>query len=181
VPVIKPFSADHILVDGLDSSLTRPLDLEGEFRVKGAEVVLEANAGDHNVPFLTKSLDGRVYVLNTHTFSEVDFEAVGEVLLCPRPLGLVDLPKSWTNTIRSIFNLELGVTLEAPTRIVLQPLQNGDFVLHNYNQVEVEITMSGSDFSGIKDAFNEQQLAIDNKSIRLSMKPRSRIWLRTEY
>ncbi|MEQ9581054.1 MAG: hypothetical protein RIM68_02685, partial [Arenibacter sp.] len=155
--------------------LERPLDLEATLEIKNAIAMLEVKWGNSTVPFLTKSIDGQLYVLNSHTFSEADFKAVGEVLLCPRPLGLLDLPTSWANVLRSVFNEQLQIALEAPTRITMQPLENGDVILHNYNQKDVELQLNGLDNNGLLDAFIGQKL--DTSSGTVKMKPRSRLWL----
>ena len=180
-PKIQALSADQIIIDGEGVVLERPLDMEADMVINDADILLEARADDFLIPFLTQSNDKQIYVLNTHTFSEADFKAVGEVLLCPRPLGLLDLPKSWANTIRSVFNYQLDAMLDAPTRVTMQPLQNGDFVLHNYNRNETEVLLSGLNESNFADLFQNQELNIDSGSTTIKMKPRSRIWLSKEY
>lgn len=177
-PVTRPLSAKEIVIDGAIESVERPLDLEAEFDVNDASIVLEAIVDDASIPFLTKSKDGQIYVFNSHTFSESDFEAVGEVLLCPRSLGLLELPQGWANIIRGAFNEKLTIELDAPTRVTMQTLKNGDIVIHNYNRNQVEIKLKGMNFNGIIDAFDDQELSIENNSIKLLMKPRSRVWLR---
>ncbi len=177
-PVLKQLPADQIIIDGTIEALERPLDLEAEFDVTNATIVLNAKVGNADIPFLTKSKDGQIYVLNSHTFSQADFDAVGEVLLCPRQLGLLDLPKSWANSIRLAFNEKLNISLNAPTRVTMQTLQNGDIVIHNYNKSEAKIELSGKDFNGYVDAFNNLELEKTSTSISIDMKPRSRVWLR---
>jgi hypothetical protein len=176
-PKIQPQSADKIIVDGNVEMMNRPLDLEAKFEVINAKIVLEAIVNDKKLPFLTKSESGQIYVLNSHTFSQADFDAVGEVLLCPRQLGLLDLPVSWANSIRNTFNSNLDFTLVAPTRVSMQPLRNGDIVIHNYRQESAQIILSGKDFTHFYDAFNKGQLKITNNNLVIDMKPRSRIWL----
>ena len=177
-PEIHSLSADRILVNGQEEVLERPLDMEADIIINDADILLEAMSGVFRIPFLTQSKDKQIYVLNSHTFSEADFEAVGEVLLCPRPLGLLELPQSWANSLRGIFNDKLSIELNAPTRVTMQPLENGDLVLHNYNQEATELELSGMDFNGFYDAFEEHKLSIDQNSVKFNMKPRSRIWLR---
>jgi len=176
-PEIQAISADQIIVDGEEIFLDRPLDMEVDLIVDDADILLEAKADDFHIPFLTQSKDKQIYVLNSHTFSEADFEAVGEVLLCPRALGLLDLPQSWANLIRAVFNNQLDVKLEAPTRVTMQPLENGNIVLHNYNQQEVEIQLSGLISDSSMDLFRNQELIINSGAATFRMKPRSRIWL----
>jgi hypothetical protein len=174
-PEVGVISVEKIILDGSETPLERPLDLEATLEIKNAIAMLEVKWGNSTVPFLTKSIDGQLYVLNSHTFSEADFKAVGEVLLCPRPLGLLDLPTSWANVLRSVFNEQLQIALEAPTRITMQPLENGDVILHNYNQKDVELQLNGLDNNGLLDAFISQKL--DTSSGTVKMKPRSRLWL----
>ncbi|RAJ12345.1 hypothetical protein [Arenibacter echinorum] len=178
-PEVGVISAEKIILDGSETTLERQLDLEAPLEVKKAIALLEVKSGHGTIPFLTKSKDGQVYVLNSHTFSEADFKAVGEVLLCPRPLGLLDLPTSWANEIRAVFNEQLQIELNAPTRITMQPLENGDLILHNYNKEEVELQLSGLENSGLLDAFTGQKL--DTASGTLKMKPRSRLWLENNH
>lgn len=178
-PVIKTLSAEQVLINETVEQLSRPLDMEAAYTVIDEDdVLLEAIVDDTPVPFLNVSEDGQIFVLNSHTFSEADFEAVGEVLLCPRPLGLLDIPKSWANTLRKAFNEKLKMELDAPTRVTMQPLKNGDLVLHNYNKQEVTLNLSGIDFNGITDGFEAYELEVDTNGLTLKMKPRSRVWLR---
>lgn len=176
-PSIIPLSADKVLLGGIETTLSRSLDLEASFQVLEAEAVLEAKVGGALIPFMTKSTDRQIYVLNSHTFSEADFEAVGEVLLCPRPLGLLDLPQSWANTIRDVFNNKLDITLDAPTRVTMQPLQNGQLVLHNYNQHEVELKLSGLKDGASTDLFTNRNIDIHAGEMHIKMPPRSRLWI----
>ena len=176
-PEARTLTADKIIEHGQEIQLDRNLELEAEITIRDAHVLLEAKSGNRQIPFLIQSKDEQVFVLNSHTFSETDFEAVGEVLLCPRPLGLLDLPESWANTIRSAFNQKLEIILNAPTRVTMQPLENGDIVLHNYNQHEIEVTLSGLTGREFADRFQNEEVQLDTASTSFKMKPRSRIWL----
>jgi hypothetical protein len=179
-PVSHSISADTILESDIETTLTRPLDLEAMIGFGDAEILLEAIVGDEKVPFLTKSKNGEIYVLNTHTFSEDDFEAVGEVLLCPRQLGLLDIPQSWANELRAAFIGGQSIQLDAPTRVTMQTLSNGDMVIHNYNQTKTEVRLTGMDFEAFFDAFSNVSADIDPQSFAVTMEPRSRMWLKKE-
>ena len=179
-PEIQAISADRILVEGEVEALERPLDMEADVIIDDADILLDAISGDFRIPFLTQSKDKQIYVLNSHTFSEADFEAVGEVLLCPRPLGLLDLPQSWANSLRGVFNAKLDIELDAPTRVTMQPLENENIVLHNYNKHEIEIHLSGLQEGKWADLFQNLELIVDSGSTTIKMKPRSRIWLGKE-
>jgi hypothetical protein len=171
-------AAQQVVIDGEIEPMTRPLDMEAEIDVHDASIILEALVDNKHIPFLTKSPDGQIYVLNSHTFSEADFKAVGEVLLCPRQLGLLDMPESWANILRDAFNEKQNLELEAPTRVTLQTLENGDIVLHNYNKEVVEVKLKSMDFNEFYDVFKDRELSIDNNSVTLSMNPRSRVWMK---
>lgn len=176
-PMPDPISADRIIVDSYQVELSLPLDMEARLKINDASVLLNAVTKEHNIPFLTQSDDKQVYVLNSHTFSEADFAAVGEVLLCPRQLGLLNLPKTWANEVRTVFNNDVDVELDAPARVTLQPLQDGSIVIHNYNKQEVEIKLSGLGDESLMDLFGNQDLKIEAGTATIRMKPRSRIWL----
>jgi hypothetical protein len=93
-------------------------------------------------------------------------------------LGLLDLPKEWIQIIRDVFNANLKIKLQAPSRISMQPLENGDIILHNYNRENVDITLESSNFNKtLEDVFKKQEFSLDNKALVIPMKPRSRIWL----
>jgi len=177
-PIIHPLKAEKVKVGNVIEDLTRPLDLEANFKVMDASVVLEAVVAKEALPFLTKSKNGQIFVINSHTFSQADFDAVGEVLLCPRPLGLIELPKPWVNTIRGAFNNNVIYKLDAPVRVSMQTLQNGDIVIHNYRQEATEVVITGVDFSMFYDAFEKKDLKFEKNEVLFQMEPRSRVWLR---
>jgi hypothetical protein len=178
-PSIKPLSTEAIVIDGSIESLDRNLDLEAEIEIQDASKVLTAMVNNKPVPFLTSSKNEQIFVLNSHTFSDEDFKAVGEVLLSPKKLGLLDLPKDWIQIIRNVFNSNLKFDLQAPSRISMQPLENGDIILHNYNKENIEITLRSSNFNKtLVSVFEKHELSLVDKSITVPMKPRSRIWLR---
>ena len=177
-PAISPVAAEGIMLDTGELMLERSLDLEADLILKDAAVLLEAKLNGIGIPFLTKSQDGQVYVLNSHTFSEADFKAVGEVLLCPRPLGLLNLPQSWANVIREVFNSELELKLDAPTRITMQPLADGSVVLHNYNHEDVQVQINGLDKVNYSNSFTNEEIPASGGMAKIQMPPRSGVWLR---
>ena len=133
-------------------------------------------AGKNSTPVLIQNKAKNVAVINTHTFSQADFDAVGEVLLCPRQLGLLELPKSWANQIRSVFNTEENTVLDAPSRVTFQQLGDGSFVVHNYNQEKVTVEIRLPDIITVEDGFTGQSFEISNKNLKLEMQPHSRNW-----
>ncbi len=109
-----------------------------ELTANGADILLTALHEEEEVPFLLRRErgEGAVYVLNTYTFTQEDYDAVGEVLLPPQRLGLLEIPREWANELREAFNDPLGYELDAPTRITLQPLGPEGVVFHNYQKEE---------------------------------------------
>ena len=179
--VSKP-ATRQIRADGVEApegvvQVERSLDLESPLKILDGEVLLDARHNDLSVPFLTRSKDQRIFVLNSHTFSEADFEAVGEVLLCPRPLGLLDLPRSWANELRQAFNAGVKVDLDAPARVTMQTLGSGEVVLYNYNRKEAEITLKGLADCDHFDLFSNRKISVADGKAKIRMPPRSGIWL----
>ncbi len=180
---ISPQKATHIIIDHKNVPIEKGLDIESNVIVTNGNSLLTA-ASASRIPFLIKSKNSNsnIYTLNTHTFSQKDFDKVGEVLLCPRPLGLLDLPKSWANTIRESFVSGLEFQLDAPTRIALQPLGKTGWVIHNYNKTKETITFISDEISKVElvNGFTGEGIETDNNQLTLTLEPRSRIWIRTK-
>lgn len=136
-----PVQAKRILVDDTTARVPGGLDLGAALEPAGAEVLLEALVHGKRVPFLTCMPRGNasVYVLNVHTFTQADFDRVGEVLLAPRDLGLLNLPQPWVDSLRSALAKPLGVELRAPARVTLQPVTPGAWFIQNYNDFNADI------------------------------------------
>jgi hypothetical protein len=119
-------------------------------------------------------------VINSHTFSQQDFDAVGEVLLCPRQLGLLELPKPWINTIRSAFQSKEMPLLDAPSRVAMQQLADNSLVIHNYNQERTEVQIQLVNTAKYIDAFTGKPINSNEQDHKLTMEPRSRIWIKEQ-
>ncbi len=179
---ITPIKADGVVNDGNYEKIKYGLDLEATPVLTTGKPLLTAVANSKEIPFFIKSeyKSGTVYTLNSHTFSQADFDAVGEVLLCPKPLGLLEIPETWANTIRNEIVSPLNFKLNAPTRIVVQPMGGSAWMFHNYNR-------SKADFSFIKpslskanliDGFTGEVLSTSGDTLKLSLQARSRIWVK---
>ena len=129
-------------------------------------------------PFLVQNQSKTVFVLNSHTFSQEDFDIVGEVLLCPRQLGLLELPKPWINTIRSVFHTGDDPVIDAPSRVSIQQLSDGSFIIHNYNQENTTVKILLPRVGDYIDGFTGKPMPVAGSEIKLEMAPRSRKWLR---
>jgi hypothetical protein len=87
---------------------------------------------------------GDLSVLNTHTYNQADFDAVGEVLLCPRPLGLLSLGGPALSALRWAFNGGVSPAFEGPASVTYHPFtgaEPGTCVVQNFNDRAVEISL----------------------------------------
>jgi hypothetical protein len=138
-----PLRAQRVGLGGEFEVVPQGLDVAYAFVPDGAEVVLEAEIDGRPTPFLTRhrAQGAAIYVLNVHTFSQADFDAVNEVLLAPRELGLLNLPREHATVLRNVFLTPLGMTLDAPARVTFQPF--GDrLLLYNYNEEAVDVVLA---------------------------------------
>ncbi len=174
---IQTSEASEIMLKDQPVSLKIPLKLESRLGSEGSTVLLEAKNGAERIPFLLKNSTGNIWVLNVHTFSEADFAAVGEVLLSPRQLGLFELPREWANTLRSALQLSELPKMDAPTRVSMQQLTDGSFVVQNYNQEAVTVKFSFLKEQAWKDLFSGKELKIKNQELEMSIGARSRLWI----
>jgi len=181
--VLQPLKAETVPVGLEQERVQHGLDLAADLKVEGAEVLLEAPAGGRAVPFLTTfSVEGgRVSVLNTRTFSQADFDAVGEVLLSPRPLGLMNLPKHWADCVRAELMRESEWQLRGPARISCQQLGQKGWLIQNYNGRPVEITMHFANSPRLENALTGDPIIVEKPGIQINLPARGRLWIkRTE-
>ena len=173
--VLEKGSTQIVVNDGTVDSLAFPLQTDYRMVPEGAEVLLQT-AGGNKVSFLLKN--NNIAVINTHTFSQADFDAVGEVLLCPRQIGLIELPQQWMNTIRSVFANDHTPILDAPSRVTFQILNDSSYVVHNYNQQKASIEIQLKNIPGnMIDGFTGDTLPVNGNALKIEMDLRSRIWI----
>ncbi len=178
-PVIsKPLKAQYVITNDKNVELDLPLEMESRLAVSSAEIMLEALVEDESIPYLTGNKENNIFVLNAHTFSQADFDAVGEVLLCPKPLGMLKLPEQWANKIREVFNTTLHYHMDAPVKVSLQTLGNGDIVIHNYNDEEIEARLKQVNGQYI-DVITKKEISIESGVALLNMAARSKVWLKS--
>ena len=179
---ISVSNAETILENNISEKIKHGLDLETVPRPNTAQPLLIAKNGRNHVPFfMVNDVNGnKVYTLNSHTFSQADFDRVGEVLLCPKPLGLLEVPQSWANTIRTAFNQPLAIDLNAPARVAFQSIGKSGWVVHNYNQEEVSVDfrVDGLTSQPLINGFSGEKVEVLNGRIHLNLAARSRIWIR---
>jgi hypothetical protein len=161
-----------------DTTIKLSVPLKTDYRIEadGAEVLLRASEKSNN-PYLLCNKEKNIYVINTHTFSQEDFAAVGEHLLAPRPLSLTELPRDWVNIIREAFHEEGEPVIDAPARVSVQRLSDGSMVIHNYNQETVNILITFPEEGAFLDGFTGLPVSSAGNRVKLNMKARSNIWL----
>ncbi|MEX2016151.1 MAG: hypothetical protein WD873_05890, partial [Candidatus Hydrogenedentales bacterium] len=165
-------------------NLDPPLDLEAPLTLDDAEILLHAISDDATVPVAThKSLEsGELLVLNTHTFSQADFDAVGEVLLAPKPLGLLSLPHQVQSKIRRAFGVDYPFRTLSGNQFSVQPLAgNAGYFVHNWQDestLPLYLNIRALDPELLKTFQDQIHPIHDPDYIAIGLKPRSRAWLR---
>lgn len=173
----KSVTTQTVISEGREYGLKIPISMDYEIIPDGANVLLQAVTKSSD-PFLVQNQKGNISVINTHTFSQKDFEAVGEVLLSPRPLGMLEFPRPCVNTIRAAFQSDGKPGVDAPARVSIQQLSNGDLVIHNYNQELVVVTIQKQQAGELMDGLTGESIRLVDNAIKLEMAPRSRKWIR---
>lgn len=135
------------------------VDLESPLQITAGPGDVVCTAGDRQIALLatSQSPDGRIAVLNTHTYSQLDFDAVGEVLLCPRPLGLLNISGKPLATLRAAFDDR--AQFAGPSRVTFHPLGDSSCVVQNFNARAVRVKQS-------------------TPPADLTIPPRGRVWVR---
>ena len=179
---VTPINADGIINNGIYETVLHGLDLEGTPILTNGKSLLNAVFDSKQIPFFIKHEHetGTVFTLNSHTFSQADFDAVGEVLLCPKPLGLLEIPEVWANILRNEIIKPLNFELLASTRIVVQPTGNAAWMFHNYNQVKKDFVFvkPGLSETQLINGFTGDVLPTNGDTLKLSLQARSRMWVK---
>jgi len=181
---LTPMQSTSMRAKGEVHNIPHGLSLAANLILGEAKPLLMADVGGKKIPFFTQHMvnGASVCVLNTRTFSQADYDAVGEVLLPPRQLGLIALPQAAVEVIRDAFTQPLGYTMNAPARVTLQPLGSAGYVIQNYNDRRVTVTLSapyGAD-TGFKDGFSGKAYAIEGRDVEVVIGARGRVWLQAQ-
>ncbi|MFO7976599.1 MAG: hypothetical protein R6V12_18415 [Candidatus Hydrogenedentota bacterium] len=179
---LERVTARAVALNGEEAPVKHGLDLATCLELSQAEAVLEAVSDEDVIPFLTRyrRKRGEVWVLNSHTFSQVDFDAVGEVLLAPRPLGLLELPIPAANRLRNAFCEPLGLFMDAPTRVTLQPLGERGCFIQNYNEGTVSVELKpllNEDDAVFREYFTQKALWLSDGRLQFEIGGRERFWI----
>jgi len=163
------------------------VDLESPIEGKAGDGNIVCTSGGKQLALLTVSetQQGRVALLNTHTYSQADFDAAGEVLLCPKPLGLLEINGPELTALRRAF----GVTsFDGPACVTYHPFETGGCVIQNFNDEAANVTVSPkiekSQSVKFIDAFSGNPLPVrstgagNRAALSISIPARSRVWIR---
>jgi len=175
---VASLKTQDIIVNGQQQRLEFPLVLSAEMTVGEGTTLLEAAVGNRKIPYLTQNKEGNIVVINAHTFSNKDFEAAGELLLCPEPIALVHLPREWANVIRHAFNGPLSFTAEADARVAIQPFGKDEWMIHNYNAEESIVKLSTTKTGTVVDLLTGEELPVANGWLSIKLSPRGRVWIK---
>jgi hypothetical protein len=166
------------------------IDLESPIEGKAVSGNIVCTSGDKQLALLivSKTPLGRIALLNTHTYSQADFDAVGEVLLCPRPLGLLEMNGPTLSLLREAFG---GTAFEGPSCVTYHPFDpdgSDSCVIQNFNDKTVNITVTVNiqkDKSNkFVDAFSDKPIGVHSTgsgnrvALNVPIPARGRVWIR---
>jgi hypothetical protein len=173
--------ADAVSFNGETMPIDPPLNLAPGPDSAVSITLLNADVNGDPVPFLTRANIGRgqLHVLNTYTYTQDDFDAVNEVLLAPQPLGMMNIPKEWADTIRRVFLEPLGYSFNAPARVTFQPLGGTGCVIQNYRNepASYELVLPKPLEGAVVNGFTGKPIPTNGQTIRGELASRSRIWV----
>ncbi|MGA1235881.1 MAG: hypothetical protein ACO34E_03355 [Limisphaerales bacterium] len=176
LPIPSTITARQLDWPGNRRAVEPALRLHGALRPSTATTLLAADGH----PFVTLHTirDSRVWVLNSHTYSQEDFDAVGEVLLPPTPLGLLEIPDACAAVLRQAFLGHRQLILEGPPRVTLQPLGDAGWLIQNYNEEKVSLKLGlPPGIRELRNVLNGDSLSAVSGQVSLWLHPRSRIWI----
>jgi hypothetical protein len=166
------------------------IDLESPIEGKDDPGNIVCMSGNKKLVLLTVSETphSQIALLNTHTYSQDDFDTVGEVLLCPKPLGLLEINGPALSTLRKAFG---GTAFDGPCCVTYHPFGptgSGNCVIQNFNDTPVNVTVSvliqKGESNKFIEAFSQKPIPVRGTTssgkitLELSIPARSRIWIR---
>jgi hypothetical protein len=169
------------------------VDLETPLEIDAGpnDILCAAGGGHYGLLAVSKRPGPRMAVLNTHTFSQADFDRVGEVLLAPRPLGLLEAGGQPLQALRAAFRGPGDVVFAAPSCVTLHQLGKRDgaasYVIQNFNEHAVSVALTVPLASArphrFRDAFTARAVACGivespaRGTLTLDIPPRGRVWI----
>ena len=182
------------------------IELESPIEIEAGPGDILCASGAKQFALLTVSepSGGSIILLNTHTYSQADFDAVGEVLLCPRPLGLLAMHGPALSALRNVFGNRMitdndAITppqvwipaFDGPSCVTFHPFgssASGSCVIQNFNDetvnVVITIRIRGGKPNRFVEAFAGDPIPIRTTKYRnhmamdLLIPARDRVWVR---
>jgi len=166
------------------------IDLESPIEAQAGPGNIVCTSGGSQLALLTvgETPQGSIALLNTHTYSQADFDAVGEVLLCPRPLGLLEINGPALSTLRKAF---CSSAFDGPGCVTFHPFGSSggrSCVIQNFNDKAVNVSVTMPIEKGKSGQFAEAFTGTtivavpgeswDNVTLHLSIPARGRVWVR---
>lgn len=141
----QPADTTALRIQGRQIPLPAPITLDLGLRVQDAEILMTAIVKGQAVPWLCskKISPGTLWIWNVRTYSDADFQAAGEWLLSPGPLGLIQIPRQILNPLREGFLKPLAVHLDAPAGIALYLLDHSQ-ILYNFHPHPISIRLNNT-------------------------------------
>jgi hypothetical protein len=185
--------------ENTDAMINLESPIEAGFMSK--EIVCTAGGKQLVLLSMNETPGGRIALLNTHTYNQADFDAVGEVLLCPRPMGLLDMEGLALSAFRAVFGSHkitennktitskpLIPVLDGPACVTIHPFDDENCVIQNFNNEEVRITVTiriqGDKSHRFIDGFTKKPIPArtanskSTLSLDLLIPARDRVWIR---
>jgi hypothetical protein len=200
----RPASA-KLVFRFIDMVVNTKVDIES--RIESSEgprdIVCEVDGKDMLFLRARDAGKGRISLLNTHTYSQADFDAVGEVLLCPKPLDLLSMSWGTLVPLRAAFCGEypryaykgpwrVGFA-DTPTCMTLHPFSTtgwDGFVIQNFNDAEKEACVSFPTTNGTPARFIERfsgrtlsaapVAGLPVAAVEITVPARGRVWIQPE-
>ncbi|OVE79832.1 hypothetical protein BVY01_01455, partial [bacterium I07] len=159
-----------------------PVKLYHRLRPGSANVLLEGKTPTDLTAVLTETRHESgcsVFTVNLGTFNERDFEAIREVLLAPHPVSWISYSQPWISRIRNSLLKPLGLRLDAQGRIGFNLYGQSEFVIHNFNDSTVQVSIAGTNIEkfSLQKQNTCEDLAVNNGVSILEAGKREVIWL----
>ena len=176
------------LAESENKDLTVDIESPIECAAEPGNIVCTSGNRQYALLKVRNSPQGRIVLLNTHTYNQADFDAVGEVLLCPRPLGLLEMQEPALSILRDAFG---GAAFDGPGCVTYHPfdsLASGNCVIQNFNDHAVNVTLTVPIQEGkpsqFVEAFSGKSIPTrptrskNNIALELPISARGRAWVR---
>jgi hypothetical protein len=178
------------------------IDLESPIEARPGDIVCTAD--ERQILFLrpAATLSSSISLLNTHTYNQADFDAVREVLLCPRPLGLLAMRGPALSALRAVFGNRLPTrydpamweelcipVFDGPSCVTFHPFYPGgeSCVIQNFNaslvNVTVTVPVQNGQPSGFVERFARKPVATRSAeskgtaALDIPIPARGRVWI----